>query len=219
MKLVALSVGMPREVHARGETVLTSIFKEPVDGPRHVSLLNIEGDRQSDLSVHGGPDKAVYAYPAEHYPLWRDELGVPDLSWAAFGENLTTEGLTEAGVCIGDRYRVGTAEFVVTQPRMPCFKLALRFGRPDMITRFQQSGRSGFYLRVTREGELEAGDRIERIERDPRELSVADVVRLFTVDTADGTHHALVRRATEHPVLPARLRDYFRRRTASDAPG
>jgi MOSC domain-containing protein YiiM len=209
MRLVALSVGGPREVEWRGELVRTSIFKQPVTGPRRVDRLNIEGDQQSDLSVHGGLDKAVYVYPAEHYPFWRGELAAPDLSWGSFGENLTTEGLVEADVRIGDQYRIGTAEFVVTQPRMPCFKLGIRFGRPDMVKRFQQSGRSGFYLAVLREGVLQAGDLVERTQRDALELSVADIVRLFTVDAEN---QALLRRATEHPTLAAGWRDYFRKR-------
>jgi MOSC domain-containing protein YiiM len=209
VRLVELSVGGPREVEWRGELVRTSIFKQPVTGPRRVTRLNIEGDQQSDLSVHGGLEKAVYAYPAEHYPFWRGELATPGLSWGSFGENLTTEGLAEADVHIGDQYRIGTAEFVVTQPRMPCFKLGIRFGRPDMVKRFQQSGRSGFYLSVLREGELEAGDPIERIQRDALELSVADIVRLFT---AEAQNQVLLRRATEHPTLSNGWRDYFRKR-------
>jgi MOSC domain-containing protein YiiM len=204
-----VSVGAPREVEWRGKRVRTSIFKAPVDGARRITRLNVEGDQQSDLSVHGGPDKAVYAYPAEHYPLWRTELADPNLSWGGFGENLTTEGLMEADVYIGDRYRIGTAEFVVTQPRMPCFKLGIRFGQPAIIKRFAESGRSGFYLGVVQEGVLEAGDLIERVRRDPHELSVADIVRLLTMETED---LALLRRAIDHPTLPAGLRGRFQKR-------
>ena len=142
MKLIAISVGRPRDVQWRGHGVQTSIFKTPVLGRVHVARDNVEGDQQSDLSVHGGPEKAVYAYPAEHYSFWRRELPDAELSWGAFGENFTTEGLLEDEVWIGDRYRVGTAELVVTQPRMPCYKLGLRFGEPGIVKRFHQSRRS-----------------------------------------------------------------------------
>ena len=209
MKLVALNVGGPREVEWRGRTVRTSIFKQPVVGRARVTRLNVEGDEQSDLSVHGGPEKAVYAYPVEHYPAWRRELPDPELPWGAFGENLTTEGLLESDVSIGDRYRIGTTELIVTQPRQPCYKLGVRFGRPDMVKLFHESGRSGFYLAVTREGDLGAGDSIERVARDEGGLTVADVVRLYTFDAAN---QILLERASRHPALPAGWRDYFRKR-------
>lgn len=211
MKLLALSVGQPRVVEYRGEMVRTSIFKARVSGVRHVKPLNIEGDQQSDLSVHGGRDKAVYAYPSEHYPFWRSDLSRPDLSWGAFGENLTTEGLLESDVCIGDRLRIGTAEFAVTQPRRPCFKLGIRFNRPGVIRRFQHSGRSGFYLSVAKEGDLEEGDAIARIDRDVRALSVADLVRLFA---DDGGNLALLEKAATHPALSSSWREQFSRRLA-----
>jgi MOSC domain-containing protein YiiM len=176
MKLVSVSVGRPREAEWDGENVLTSIFKAPVAGRVRVGRLNIEGDEQSDLEVHGGEDKAVYAYPGEHYAYWREQLpGVP-LPWGVFGENLTMDGLLEGGVHIGDRLRMGSAEFVVTEPRMPCYKLALRFGRPDMVKRFLKSGRTGFYLAVMKEGEIGAGDTIELVPRDAPRMSVAAVV-------------------------------------------
>src|SRR5712691_7209078 len=158
MKLSSINVGLPRDVDWRGKRIRTSIFKALVSGPVRVTTLNLEGDQQSDLSVHGGRDKAVYAYPSEHYAFWREELPGTDLPWGAFGENFTTEGMLEDTVRIGDRLRVGAAEFVVTQPRMPCFKLGVRFDRPDMVRRFQHSGRTGFYLAVLREGEVAAGD-------------------------------------------------------------
>src|SRR5262252_10058810 len=154
MKVVAISVGRPKQVQWRGRSVRTSIFKTPVSRRVHVTRLNIEGDEQSDLSVHGGAQKAVYVYPAEHYDFWRRELPDTELPWGAFGENFTTEGLLEDEVWIGDRYRVGSVELVVTQPRMPCYKLAIRFGRPDIVKRFIRSRRSGFYLAVEREGNL-----------------------------------------------------------------
>lgn len=175
MKLVAVSVGRPREVESRGRMVRTSIVKTPIAGRVHVRFENIDGDEQSDLTVHGGPNKAVYAYPSEHYAPWRLELPDTDFHWGAFGENLTTEGLIETDVRIGDRYRIGTGEFVVTQPRQPCYKLQVRFGRLDMTRRFARSGRSGFYLRVEREGEVGAGDAIELIEPNERGQTIADV--------------------------------------------
>ena len=209
MNVVAISVGGPREIEWRGRQVRTSIFKTPVSRRVAVRRDNVEGDQQSDLSVHGGADKAVYAYPAEHYAFWRTELPDVDLPWGSFGENLTTAGLLESDVRIGDRYRVGTAELVVTQPRMPCYKLGIRFGRPDIVKRFLQSGRSGFYLAVEREGDAGAGDVIEQLTRDERGLTVADVVALYATDA---TNQALLARATEHPSLPTAWRDYFRRR-------
>ncbi len=209
MKLVAISAGAPREVQWRGRTVQTSIFKTPVSGRVRVARENIEGDRQSDLSVHGGPLKAVYAYPAEHYAFWHRELPDRQLQWGSFGENFTTEGLLEDEVCIGDRYRVGTAELVVTQPRIPCYKLGIRFDRPDMVKRFLHSGRSGFYLAVEQEGEVGAGDVIERLARGEGGLTVADVVALYAGDAAN---QPLLERASEHPALPAGWRDYFRER-------
>jgi MOSC domain-containing protein YiiM len=209
MKLVAISVGRPQEVQWRARSVQTSIFKTPVSGRVRVSRGNVEGDQQSDLSVHGGLEKAVYAYPAEHYPFWRRELPNAGLPWGAFGENLTTEGLLEDEVWIGDRYRVGTVELVVTQPRMPCYKLGIRFGHPDMVRRFLQSRRSGFYFAVEREGEVGAGDVIERLTRHERRLTVADVVMLYA---ADSTNQPLLESASDHPSLPAAWREYFRKR-------
>jgi MOSC domain-containing protein YiiM len=209
MKLVAISVGGPREVQWHARTVQTSIFKTLVLHRVHVTRENVEGDKQSDLSVHGGPEKAVYAYPAEHYSFWRRELPDVELPLGAFGENFTTEGLLEDEVWIGDRYRVGTVELVVTQPRMPCYKLAIRFGRPDVVKRFLQSRRSGFYFAVEREGDVGAGDAIELLARDERRLTVADVVALYGADSAN---QPLLENASDHPSLPAAWREYFRKR-------
>src|SRR4051812_12422379 len=172
LKVVSLSVGLPREVEWDGDTVLTSIFKEPVDRRLRVSTLNFEGDEQSDLTVHGGVDKAVYAYPSEHYEEWRRELPDVEFPRAVFGENLTIEGLLE-DVRIGDRFRIGTAEFVVTQPRLPCFKLGIRFGRMDMLKQMLRNGRTGFYFAVTQEGEVGAGDAIEPPARSGGDLPPA----------------------------------------------
>lgn len=190
---------------------MTGIFKEPVAGRVRVRRLNLEGDGQADLSVHGGPDKAVYAYPSEHYPFWRNELPGQTLAWGAFGENLTTEGWWEDEVFVGDRFRIGTTEMVVTQPRMPCFKLALRFGREDVVARFLESGRPGFYLRVLQEGAVEAGDPMERIEEDSRRVRVVDVVRLY-LDKKGTLDRELRERAVQVEALPEAWRDHFRRR-------
>jgi len=170
-------VGGPRDVEWEGKTIHTSIFKAPVDGRRRVTKLNVEGDEQSDLSVHGGIDMAVYAYPSEHYAYWRAELPGVDLPWGAFGENLSTEGLLEESVRTGDRFRIGSAEFAVTKPRMPCFKLALRFNRPDMVKRFLRSGRTGFYLAVLKEGEVGAGDAIQALAGGEPGITIAEAVR------------------------------------------
>jgi MOSC domain-containing protein YiiM len=173
-----------------------------------VSTLNIAGDRQSDLSVHGGADKAVYVYPSEHYDYWRRELPGVDLPWGAFGENLTTTGLSEE-FRIGDRLKIGTAEFAVTQPRLPCYKLGIRFGRADMVKRFMRSGRTGFYLRVVREGEVEARDSISLDARGAESLTVADIVRLHTQDAAN---QKMLMRAANLEGLPESWREYFRKR-------
>ena len=194
MQLVSVNVGLPREVAWHGRVVRTSIWKDPVEGLVRVSSLNLEGDQQSDLSVHGGPEKAVYAYPSEHYEYWRRELPGTDLAWGAFGENFTTEGLLEPDIRIGDRIRVGSAEFLVTQPRMPCFKLGIRFGRDDMVKRFLRSGRPGFYLAVVREGEVARGDSLEIVGRDEHGVTVADIASLYA---RDRDNDDLLRRAVE----------------------
>jgi MOSC domain-containing protein YiiM len=210
MKLLSINVGLPREIEWKGKIIRTSIFKEPLPGRVRVTKLNVEGDQQSDLSVHGGIHKAVYVYPSEHYAFWRKELPGADLPWGMFGENFTTEGsLDDQTVFIGDRFRVGSAEFVVTQPRMPCFKLGIRFGRPDIIKRFLHSGRAGFYLAVLQEGEVAAGDSIELLARDQRGITVAEIVNLYTADAAN---QDLLRRVSELSALPQSWRDYFRKR-------
>src|SRR5712691_9682319 len=192
MKIISVNVGVPREVEWHGRRVWTSIWKTPKEGRVPVGKVNLEGDKQSDLSVHGGAEKAVYAYPGEHYAFWRTELPDFDLAWGSFGENLTTEGVLESAVMIGDQIQIGSAQFLVTQPRMPCFKLAIRFGRDDMVKRFLQSGRTGFYLAVLREGDVAAGDAIDFTVRDRHGLSVADVAQLYA---RDSDNQALLRRA------------------------
>jgi len=209
MKLISVSVGRPRQVTWRGKSVKTSIWKTPVEGAVRVTTLNLQGDERSDLSVHGGADKAVYVYPSEHYAYWRAELPGADLPWGAFGENFTTEGLLEEHVRIGDRLRVGSAEFVVTQPRMPCFKLGIRFDRPDIVKRFLRARRTGFYLSVTREGSVTAGDPIEFAAREEHGVPVADIVDLYT---RDSENEGLLRRAVALTSLPRSWRNHFRQR-------
>src|SRR2546426_2126848 len=199
MKIVSVNVGMPREVVWKGMTVQTGIFKDPVDRPVTITKLNLAGDQQADLTVHGGAEKAVYAYPAEHYEYWREELPDVAFSWGKFGENLTTEGLGEDTLCIGDRLRVGSAVLTVTQPRMPCYKLALRFDRDDMIKRFLTSRRSGFYFSVIEEAEVRAGSEVEILSRDPHRVTVVDIVRLYLGQTRDPE---LLQRALNVSALP-----------------
>jgi MOSC domain-containing protein YiiM len=178
MKIIFVNVGMPRLVEYNREPIATGIYKNPVEGKVKVNQLNLGGDAQADLSVHGGVKKSVYAYPFEHYKFWQKEYPNKDLPLAIFGENLTTEGVTEKEICAGDRVRIGTAEFIVTEPRFPCFKLGIRFGRKDILRRFQKSRRSGFYLSVAKTGEVEAGNAIEFIERDPNRVTIEELVRL-----------------------------------------
>lgn len=209
MKIISVNVGQPREIFHEGRSILTGIFKAPVAGRVRVNALNLAGDRQADLTVHGGPSKAVYLYPAEHYAFWRREIPGGEFSWGGFGENLTTEGLLEKHLNIGDRLCVGTAELMVTEPRLPCFKLAAKFGRDDMTRRFLRSRRSGFYCAVLREGEIGAGDAVEFLSRDPGAVTVADIFRLYGFDKQDLDGS---RRAAELAVLPASWRGYFRQR-------
>ena len=181
--LISLQVGLPRIVPSHGEPVVTGIFKSPVPGRVLMRTLNLDGDRQADLTVHGGQDKAVYAYPSEHYPFWKTQLPGVELPWGSFGENLTTSGLDEQAVYIGDRFAIGSAEVVVTQPRLPCFKLNLKFGRDDMVKRFLASHFTGFYFRVLREGEVGAGDEIVPVHQDENRVSVRDIVSLYLGET------------------------------------
>lgn len=180
MKLVSVQVGRPRRVRWHGKSVSTSIYKEPVAGRLMLHRFNVDGDQQADLTVHGGLGKAVYVYPSEHYPIWQAEFPDMRLPYGMFGENFTTEGLDESSVCIGDQFRIGDAVVEVTQPRMPCYKLGIRFGRPDMPKRFHASGRCGFYLAVLREGEVGAGDVWERTARNEQEMSVLESYRQLT---------------------------------------
>ncbi len=211
MKVVSVNVGEPQPHEWKGLRVRTAIFKSPVEGPVAVGKLGLDGDQQGDLTVHGGPDKAVYAYPHEHYSYWQSQL--PDYSFTPgnFGENLTTSGLSEETIHIGDRLQIGTALFTVTQPRSPCYKLSVRFHRDDMTKRFYESRRFGFYLRVLREGTLQAGADVTVVSRDPNAVSVADVARLYTGDSRDP---ALLERAVKLSTLPAGWRQALQERLA-----
>jgi MOSC domain-containing protein YiiM len=201
-----VNVGLPREVEWKGGTVATGIFKAPVAGRMAARVLDLDGDAQADLSVHGGREKAVYVYPAEHYPFWAAELPGSTLAWGAFGENLTTEGLDEDAVHVGDRFRVGSAELMVTQPRLPCYKLGIRFQRADMVKRFLASRRTGFYFSVVREGDVAAGDPIVPLATDPAGVSIAEITRLYLGESDD---EETLRRATRLPALPASWQAHF----------
>jgi MOSC domain-containing protein YiiM len=207
MKLISLNVAVPRILVWKGQEIRTGIFKEPVEGPVMMRRLNLDGDRQADLTVHGGTAKAVYAYPSEHYPLWKDELPDMVLPWGMFGENLTTEGMIEQGIHIGDKFRIGEAIVMVTQPRTPCYKLALKFQRDDMLKRMLTNGRSGFYLAVVGQGVVQAGDAIQRIHEDPERISIAEINTLYRDGAKDAN---LLRRAANLEALPESWRDYLR---------
>ena len=211
MKIVSLNVGMPREVLWRGRTLTTGIFKEPVKARVALRKLDLDGDGQADLTVHGGEYKAVYCYPAEHYAYWKKELG-RELPMGMFGENFTTEGMAEGAVHLGDRFSVGTAEVVVTQPRLPCYKLGVRFGADDIVKRFMVSGRSGFYLAVTREGEVGAGDEIATIARDENEVPVTEIARLYVTKRFAPEDVDSLQRAMRVAALPEAWKDYFAKR-------
>lgn len=206
MRLVSLNVGRPRLLTWKGETFDTGIFKAPVDGRIMLRTSNLDGDRQADLSVHGGVNKAVYAYPSEHYAYWRNELPNEPLPWGAFGENFTIEGMVETEVRIGDEYRVGSAIVRVTTPRLPCFKLAAKFRRDDMIKRFLRSGFSGFYFAVVEEGEVGAGDEITFLRKDDPSATVAEVNHLYTSPSPGAE---LLRRAVQTKALPESWREHF----------
>jgi MOSC domain-containing protein YiiM len=200
MRVLSVNIGLPRKVVFNGQIVTTSIFKDPVNGPIMLRNLNLDGDRQADLTVHGGIDKAVYSYPEEHYDYWRNQFPNMDLRWGMFGENFTTEGLMEDAVNIGNKFKIGSAKLVATQPRMPCYKLGVRFGRMDIIRRFMASGRPGIYFKVLQEGQVEAGDKIKIIRKDENNVTVKDIVRLYVGDNDEDIE--TMRRATKIEALP-----------------
>ncbi len=206
MEVVSINVGLPMELIWKGKPITTAIYKEQVSGKVKVRSLGLEGDRQADLTVHGGIDKAIYAYASEHYTYWRNQLPEMEFNWGMFGENLTVEGLLENNVNIGDRFRIGTAEIMVTEPRMPCYKIVIRFGRSDMAKRLLNSRRTGIYFSVIKEGEIEAGERLELISRDENNVKVSDIVRLYVRETND---LELLQRTLQVQALPNGWRDYF----------
>jgi MOSC domain-containing protein YiiM len=185
MKIISINVSLPRAVNVHGKEFETGFFKAPVSGPVAVNNLNLEGDGQADLSVHGGPDKAVYVYSEANIEYWKQALRRDDLGPGSFGENLTVEGLAESEVAIGDELAIGTARFVVTQPRLPCFKLALALENPSIGKPFLETGRTGFYLRVLREGVIQAGDEIYALpSKETERVTIAEFVELYRVKRA-----------------------------------
>ncbi len=212
MKLVSVNTGLPREVNWHGRIVTTGIFKQPIENHVAVRNLNLDGERQADLTVHGGKYKAVYCYPVAHYDYWTRELPGQQLPMGMFGENFTTDGLLEDSVYIGDQFSVGSAEVIVTQPRLPCYKLGVRFQSDDMVKRFLASGRTGFYLAVTHEGEVGAGDEIKVIDQDPNRVPVSEITRLYITKRYGDDEVSSVRRALRVAALPESWKEYFRER-------
>jgi MOSC domain-containing protein YiiM len=212
MKLVSVNTGIPREVTWHGRSVTTAIYKQPVEGRVALRKLNLDGDRQADLSVHGGEHKAVYCYPIEHYAYWKGELPGRELPMAIFGENFTTDGLLEGSVHLGDHFSVGSAEVVVAQPRLPCYKLGVRLQTDDMVKRFLASSRTGFNLAVTREGEVGVGDEIKVIARDSNAVPVSEITRLYIAKRYGEEDVMSVRRALRVAALPESWKAYFRER-------
>ena len=207
-RLLSVNVGRPQPVGLhRGRPVRSSIAKAPVSGRVRVEGVNVAGDDQADRRVHGGPDKAVYAYAREDTAWWERELG-RELGPGAFGENLTVEGVDVSGALIGERWRLGTVELEVCQPRFPCFKLGLRFGDPQMLKRFTRAGRPGAYLRIVREGEIGAGDAIEVTDRPDHGVTIALVARAVSIEPV------LLEFAAAAPALPASLAEWMRERAA-----
>ena len=211
MKVLSVNVGLPKNVLFNGQIITTAIFKDPVNGPIILRKLNLDGDKQADLTVHGGIDKAVYSYPEEHYYYWRKQFPNMDLEWGMFGENFTTEGLLEDAVNVGDQFQIGSAKLVATQPRMPCYKLGVRFGRMDVIRKFMTSGRPGIYFKVLTEGEIKTGDKIKLIKRDKNNVTVKDIVTLYiTRNNTDNIE--TMRRATKIRDLPEGWRSEFQQK-------
>ncbi len=206
MKLFSLNVSLPKTVDYRGHKVSTGIYNNPVEGRLKVKTLNIEGDQQADLTVHGGPDKAVYAYPAEHYPYWKEQYPNLSINWGMFGENLTTKGLLEDQANIGDEYQIGSAKFAVTQPRMPCFKLGIKFESPDIIKKLFASAKCGIYFKVLEEGEIGAGDEIKLVKRDKNNVTIQDIMKTY------GNEHnnkELLERAVKIDALPPGWKSHY----------
>ena len=207
-RLLSVNAGRPRQISVRrGRPLMSAIGKSPVAGRVRVEGVNVAGDEQADRRVHGGPDKAVYAYASEDTAFWEAQLG-RELGPGAFGENLTTEGVDVSGAVIGERWRIGDVELEVAQPRLPCSKLGIRLGDPMMVRRFGEARRPGAYLRIVREGELGAGDPIEILSRPEHGVSVRDVSAAILLD------ESLLEHAASAPALPPELADWMRERAA-----
>jgi MOSC domain-containing protein YiiM len=214
MKVVSVNVGLPKQVSYGKRQVVTSIFKEPVEGRVKVTTLNLAGDAQADLSVHGGFDKAVYSYPEEHYKYWKEVYPTIVMPFGMFGENLTTQGLYEDKVNIGDQYQIGSSRLAVTQPRMPCYKLGIKFGRMDILEKFVNSRRPGIYYKVLEEGELEAGDNIKLLYKDKSNVTINDIVSLYINDRNDEGSISKMKKATKSKFLPEPWKIYFDQKIA-----
>jgi MOSC domain-containing protein YiiM len=209
MELLAISIGQPRSVEYQGRRVLTGIYKSPVAGPVTVTPDGVEGDGQADLECHGGTDKALCTYTVENYHFWERELGLPALPFGQFGENLTVTGMPDEAVHVGDVFGIGAIIVQVTQPRVPCHKLGVRFGLPQFPQRFLPSGRCGFYLRVLQSGTLRAGDAIERLREDPTRLNLRDCMLAIQ----DGPRQQeIIRRALDVEALSTAWRSDLARR-------
>ena len=206
MKILSINVGRPKEKEWQGKTVLTSIFKSAVTDRRKVSFMNIEGDEQADLRVHGGINKAVYAYDIEHYRHWKKILQRNDWSYGLFGENLTTEGLKEDRVRIGSVYEMGTARLQVIQPRFPCLKLNLRFGSPDMVQQFIGQKRFGIYFKVIEEGYIQVNDDITLVEKSQHEVTIKDFAECYF---SKGQERSMLEKILAIPYLPESKRQAF----------
>lgn len=208
-KIVSVNCGLPRTVVWHGRSVTTAIYKEPIVGRVFLRKLNLDGDGQADLSAHGGANKAVYCYPLVHYNYWKSELPGRELTLGMFGENFTIDGLVEDSVNIGDRFSIGSAEVIVTQPRTPCYKLGIRFQLDDMVKRFLASRHTGFYLAVSREGEVGAGDNVTLIDRESNSASVLLITHLFATKKYTSDDIADLQRVVTIPALPDNWKEYF----------
>ncbi|MET8806279.1 MOSC and FAD-binding oxidoreductase domain-containing protein [Streptomyces sp. NPDC004546] len=213
--LLSVNVGMPQDVSWQGRTVHTGAWKAPVEGPRMVRRLNVDGDGQGDLAGHGGEIRAVLVYQLQSYQYWQKQLGRDDLTFGMFGENFTVDGLPDDEVCIGDRYRIGEAEFEVTQPRVTCYRVGMRLGEPAMASLLVAHHRPGFYLRVITEGHVQAGDEINLTRKGPEGLSVADTDALLYLPDRDP---AKLRKALNIPVLSPGWQQSFRELAAAQQP-
>lgn len=207
MKIISVNVGLPIKVNFGREVVTTGIFKNPIQHRVKLNKLNLEGDKQADLTVHGGINKAVYAYPSEHYMFWKEEIKDFEYSWGTFGENLTTEGLFEDTVMIGDQFKIGSAKVMATQPRMPCYKLGVRFGRMDVIKKFLESGKSGIYFKVIKEGEIGINDTIKLIKKNNNDITIKNIVEMVTKGEIENIE--LMEKAIQVPELPTGWKNYF----------